>query len=161
MGGEIGNPLLHPYRPHKSSDGDPGGRGGFRFRARRRVAQGRGRLDGGDRRDGIAGARRGGCPGRTGLKPRVINVSTVKPLDEATIIAAARETGAIVTVEEAAIEGGLGAAVAETVVRNAPVPMRILGVNSFAPTGKAAFLFDHFGLNRDGIVAAALELKSR
>jgi transketolase len=96
-----------------------------------------------------------------GLNARVINVSTVKPLDEATIIAAARETGAIVTVEEAAIEGGLGAAVAETVVRNAPVPMRILGVTSFAPTGTAAFLFDHFGLNRDGIVAAALELKSR
>jgi transketolase len=96
-----------------------------------------------------------------GLNTRVINVSTVKPLDEATIIAAARETGAIVTVEEAAIEGGLGAAVAETVVRNAPVPMRILGVTSFAPTGTAAFLFDHFGLNRDGIVAAALELKSR
>ena len=94
-----------------------------------------------------------------GLNTRVINVSTVKPLDEATIIAAARETGAIVTVEEAAIEGGLGAAVAETVVRNAPVPMRILGVTSFAPTGTAAFLFDHFGLNRDGIVAAALELK--
>jgi transketolase len=96
-----------------------------------------------------------------GLNARVINVSTVKPLDEATIIVAARETGAIVTVEEAAIEGGLGAAVAETVVRNAPVPMRILGVTSFAPTGTAAFLFDHFGLNRDGIVAAALELKTR
>jgi transketolase len=94
-----------------------------------------------------------------GLNARVINVSTVKPLDEATIIAAARETGAIVTVEEAAIEGGLGAAVAETVVRNAPVPMRILGVTSFAPTGTAAFLLDHFGLNRDGIVGAALELK--
>jgi transketolase len=96
-----------------------------------------------------------------GLNARVINVSTVKPLDEATIIIAARETGAIVTVEEAAIEGGLGAAVAETVVRNAPVPMRILGVTGFAPTGTAAFLFDHFGLNRDGIVAAALELKTR
>src|SRR6202453_2976785 len=73
-----------------------------------------------------------------GLQARVINVSTIKPLDEATIIAAARETGAIVTVEEAAIEGGLGAAVAEAVVRNAPVPMRILGVTSFAPTGTAA-----------------------
>ena len=47
----------------------------------------------------------------------------------------------------------------KTVVRHAPVPMRILGVTSFAPTGTAEFLFDHFGLNRDGIVAAALELK--
>ncbi len=96
-----------------------------------------------------------------GLDARVINVSTIKPLDEATIIAAARETGAIVTAEEATVEGGLGAAVAEVVVRNAPVPMRILGVKGFAPTGSAKFLLDHFGLSRDGIVAAALELKGR
>ncbi|HEY5206496.1 MAG TPA: transketolase C-terminal domain-containing protein [Roseiarcus sp.] len=96
-----------------------------------------------------------------GLQARVINISTIKPLDEATIISAARETGAIVTVEEATIEGGLGAAVAATVVRNAPVPMRMLGVTGFAPTGTAEFLFDHFGLNADGIVAAALELKAR
>ena len=96
-----------------------------------------------------------------GLDARVINVSTIKPLDEAAIIAAARETGAIVTAEEATIEGGLGAAVAESVVRNAPVPMRILGVKGFAPTGSATFLLDHFGLSRDGIVAAALELKGR
>ncbi len=95
------------------------------------------------------------------LEARVINVSTIKPLDEATIIAAARETGAIVTVEEATIEGGLGAAVAETVVRNTPVPMRMLGVTGFAPTGTAEFLFDHFGLNADGVVKAALELKAR
>ena len=96
-----------------------------------------------------------------GLQARVLNVSSVKPLDEAAIIAAARETGAIVTVEEAATQGGLGAAVAETVVRNAPVPMRMLGVTGFAPTGTAEFLFDHFGLNRDGVIAAALELKSQ
>ena len=64
-----------------------------------------------------------------GLQARVLNVSTIKPLDEAAIVAAARETGAIVTVEEAMIEGGLGAAVAEVVVRHAPVPMRMLGVN--------------------------------
>jgi transketolase len=96
-----------------------------------------------------------------GLDVRVVNVSTIKPLDEAVIIAAARETGAIVTAEEATTEGGLGAAVAETVVRHAPVPMRILGVRGFAPTGSATFLLDHFGLSRDGIVAAALELKGR
>ena len=93
-----------------------------------------------------------------GLRARVLNVSTVKPLDEAAIIAAARETKAIVTVEEAAIEGGLGAAVAEVVVRYAPVPMRMLGVTGFAPTGGVEFLFDYFRLTRDGIIAAALEL---
>ena len=93
------------------------------------------------------------------IPARVINISTIKPLDEAAIIAAARETGAIVTAEEATTEGGLGAAVAEVVVRHAPVPMRILGVKGFAPTGSASYLLDHFGLSRDGIVAAALELK--
>ena len=96
-----------------------------------------------------------------GLNARVLNVSTIKPLDEEAIIAAARETGAIVTVEEAMIEGGLGAAIAEAVVRHAPVPMRMLGVKGFAPTGSTEFLFDHFGLNRGGIVAAALELRGR
>jgi transketolase len=96
-----------------------------------------------------------------GIEARVMNVSTIKPLDEAAIIAAARETGAIVTAEEATVEGGLGAAVAETVVRNWPVPMRILGVKGFAPTGSATYLLDHFGLSRDGIVAAALELKGQ
>ena len=95
------------------------------------------------------------------LEARVINVSTLKPLDEATIIAAARETAAIVTVEEATVEGGLGAAVAATVVRHAPVQMRMLGVTGFAPTGTAEFLFDHFGLNAEGIVRAALQLKAR
>jgi transketolase len=93
-----------------------------------------------------------------GLRARVLNVSTVKPLDEAAIIAAARETKAIVTVEEAMVEGGLGAAVAEVVVRYAPVPMRMLGVTGFAPTGGVEFLFDYFRLTRDGIIAAALEL---
>jgi transketolase len=96
-----------------------------------------------------------------GIEARVINISTIKPLDEAAIIAAASETGAIVTAEEATTEGGLGAAVAEVVVRYAPVPMRILGVKGFAPTGSASYLLDHFGLSRDGIVAAALELKGQ
>ncbi|SON54396.1 1-deoxy-D-xylulose-5-phosphate synthase [Hartmannibacter diazotrophicus] len=93
------------------------------------------------------------------ISARVVNMSTITPLDEAVIIEAAKETGAIVTAEEAMVEGGLGAAVAETVVRHCPVPMRLLGVPGFAPTGGAEFLLDHFGLSRDGIVAAALELK--
>lgn len=96
-----------------------------------------------------------------GLDARVLNVSTIKPLDEAAILAAARETGAIVTVEEGMIEGGLAAAVAEVVVRHAPVPMRMLGVRGFAPTGSSEFLFRHFGIDRAGIVAAARELKGR
>jgi transketolase len=91
----------------------------------------------------------------------VLTVSTIKPLDEAASLAAARETGAIVTVEEGMVEGGLAAAVAEVVVRHAPVPMRMLGVKSFAPTGSSEFLFRHFGIDREGIAAAARELKGR
>ena len=94
-----------------------------------------------------------------GISARVLNISTIKPLDVDAIIAAARETGAIVTAEEAMIEGGLGAAVAEVVVRHHPVKMRMLGVPGFAPTGDTQFLLDHFGLNRAGIANAAREVR--
>lgn len=93
-----------------------------------------------------------------GVSARVLNVSTLKPLDEETILKAARETGRIVTAEEAVVGGGLGGAVAETVSQHHPVPMKILGVSGFAPTGDTQFLLDHFGLNAQGIVKAALGL---
>ena len=93
-----------------------------------------------------------------GIEARILNMATVVPLDEDAILRAARETGGIVTVEEAIIHGGLGSAVAEVVVQKQPVPMRILGAPGFAPTGSATFLYDHFGLNATGIAKAALEL---
>jgi transketolase len=93
-----------------------------------------------------------------GISVRVINMPFVDPLDEATVLEAARETRGIVTVEEGIVSGGLGAAVASLVAQNQPVPMRILGINGFAPTGSASYLLDHFGLNADGIAAAAHEL---
>ena len=93
-----------------------------------------------------------------GVQARVLNMSTVRPLDTEAVLAAA-ETGGIVTIEEHTIYGGLGSAVAEVVVTNRPVPMRILGVPGvFAPTGSATWLLDHFGLTAQGICAAALEL---
>lgn len=95
---------------------------------------------------------------RQGVQARVLNVATLKPLDPEPLLRAAAETGRIVTVEEAVVQGGLGGAVAEIVVQGRPVPMRILGVTGFAPTGNAAFLLDHFGLNAAGIAAAAREL---
>jgi transketolase len=96
---------------------------------------------------------------RTGVQARVLNMSTVSPLDREAIIAAATETGGIVTAEEHTVYGGLGGAVAEVVVQNKPVPMRILGVPGvFAPTGSAQFLLEHFGLTAKGIADAALEL---
>jgi transketolase len=93
-----------------------------------------------------------------GISVRVINMPFVDPLDEATVLEAARETRGIVTVEEGIVSGGLGAAVASLVAQNQPVPMRILGIDGFAPTGSASYLLDHFGLNADGIAAAAHEL---
>jgi len=93
-----------------------------------------------------------------GVQARVLNMSTIRPLDEEAVIAAA-ETGGIVTAEEHTIYGGLGSAVAEVVVTKRPVPMRILGVPGvFAPTGSATWLLEHFGLTAQGICDAALEL---
>lgn len=94
-----------------------------------------------------------------GVQARVLNMSTVRPLDTEAVLAAASETGLIVTVEEHTIYGGLGSAVAEVVVTHHPVPMRILGVPGvFAPTGSAEWLLEHFGLTARGICGAALEL---
>jgi transketolase len=96
-----------------------------------------------------------------GISARVINAASVKPLDEATILAAARETRGIVTVEEAIIYGGLGSAVAELVSQHHPVPMAILGVTDLAPTGKIEFLLEFFGLTAAGISERALDLLNR
>jgi transketolase len=97
-----------------------------------------------------------------GVSTRVLNMATLKPLDREAIVAAARDTSAIVTVEEHSIYGGLGSAVAEVVVGTQPVPMRILGVPGvFAPSGSTLWLFEHFGLTAAGIRAAARELLAR
>lgn len=95
-----------------------------------------------------------------GIEARVLNMATVRPLDREAIIAAALETGAIVTAEEHTVYGGLGSAVAEVVVTTHPVPMRMVGVPGvFAPTGPTEWLFEHFDLTAQGICAAALELR--
>jgi transketolase len=93
-----------------------------------------------------------------GVAVRVINMTFVDPLDEEALLDAARETVGIVTAEEAMPTGGLGAAVASLVAQNQPVPMRILGVDRFAPTGSTEFLLEHFGLTADGIAAAVREI---
>jgi transketolase len=93
------------------------------------------------------------------ISARVLNMAFVEPLDRAAVDAAARETAGIVTVEEATVSGGLGAAVASQVAQANPCRMRILGIpGQFAPTGSAGFLLDHFGLNADGIADAARDL---
>ncbi len=99
---------------------------------------------------------------RRGIEARVLNMATVRPIDEEAIIAAARETGAIITAEEHSIFGGLGSAVAEVVVENAPVPMKRLGVPGiYAPTGSAEFLLDEFGMAPSAIADATATLIMR
>ncbi len=97
-----------------------------------------------------------------GIEARVLNMATVRPLDVEAISAAARDTGAILTAEEHSTIGGLGSAIAEFVVSDAPVPMKILGVPGiFAPTGSAEFLLDEFGMSPAAIAEAAVALIAR
>lgn len=94
-----------------------------------------------------------------GISARVLNMSTVKPLDREAILHAARTTRGIVTAEEALAAGGLGGAIAEVLAVEHPAPMRILGIpDVFAPTGTAEFLLEYFGLTAEGIERAAMEL---
>jgi transketolase len=96
-----------------------------------------------------------------GISARVLNATYIAPLDVAAITAAARETRAIVTAEEANVAGGLGAAVASVVSQltdGSRVPMRILGLHEFAPTGSTTDLLDYFGLTATRIAEAAKEL---
>lgn len=95
-----------------------------------------------------------------GIEARVINMSTVNPLDEAAIIDAAK-TGAIITVEEHSVRGGLGGAVAEIVTAHRPVPVHRMGFPGFLPTGSAEWLLEHFGLTSAGIAAAARDFLAR
>ena len=91
-----------------------------------------------------------------GISARVINIHTIKPLDEEIIIKAARETGAIVTAEEHNIIGGLGSAVSETVCEKSPCIVVKLGVeDKFGRSGKVPALLEYFGLTVENIVSKA------
>ncbi|KZM51841.1 transketolase family protein [Labrenzia sp. OB1] len=97
-----------------------------------------------------------------GISARVLNMATVRPIDRDAVLAAANETGAILTCEEHTVYGGLGSAVAEAVVETRPVPMKLLGVPGiFAPTGSANFLLDEFGMSPAGIAESARELMKK
>lgn len=89
---------------------------------------------------------------KDGINARVINMATVKPLDEELVLKAAKETGKIVTVEEHSVIGGLGGAVAECVSAKCPVPVQRIGVQDrFGESGPAAALVKAFGLDAEGI----------
>ena len=92
-----------------------------------------------------------------GLSVRIVNMSSIAPLDLAAIGAAA-EVGAIVTVEEHSVRGGLGGAVAEVVATHRPAHIRMLGFPGFMPTGSVDYLFEKFGLTAAGIAKAVREV---
>ncbi|MCD7898679.1 MAG: hypothetical protein LUH22_02020 [Bacteroides sp.] len=93
-----------------------------------------------------------------GINARVIDMHTLKPADTEVIIKAARETGKIISVEEHSIYGGLGAIVAETVVQNHPVPVKILGIpDENAILAKPLEIFHHYGIDSEGIYKTAIE----
>lgn len=94
-----------------------------------------------------------------GISARVINMSSIKPIDESAIIKAAEDTGAILTAEEHSVKGGLGSAVAEVVVKNCPVPMAMVGVeDQFGESGTADDLLKAYGLTAAKIAETAMRL---
>lgn len=96
-----------------------------------------------------------------GISARVINMATIKPLDEELILAAANETGAIVTAEEHSVIGGLGSAVAELLSEKRPTPLKRVGVEDvFGMSGPAVELLDLFGLNSANICEKAKQAVS-
>src|SRR5207302_4143620 len=96
---------------------------------------------------------------KQGTQARVLDMHTIKPLDDVAILAAAKETERIVVAEEHLLHGGLGSAVAMSVVRQHPVPMRFVGINdTFAESGPPEALLAKYGLTAGDIVREALDV---
>jgi len=94
-----------------------------------------------------------------GIDARVLNISTIKPIDTEVLVKACKETKGLITCEEHSIIGGLGSAVAETIVQNRPIPMRLMGIQDcFGESGDAEDLMCKFGLTTDAIVQEAEDL---
>ena len=99
---------------------------------------------------------------KEGIKARVLNIHTIKPIDKQAIINAAKDCGAIVTAEEHQIFGGFGSAVAEVVVANCPVPIEFVGINdTFGESGKPADLITKYGLKDINIAEAVKKVLKR
>ncbi|MDP3901084.1 MAG: transketolase C-terminal domain-containing protein [bacterium] len=99
---------------------------------------------------------------KKGISVEVINCHTIKPLDEKTIVASARKTGCVVTVEEHQVAGGLGGAVAEVLARKLPVPMEFVGMQDrFGESGSPEELLAKFGLDASGIEKAVRKVLKR
>jgi transketolase len=99
---------------------------------------------------------------KNGIKARVINIHTIKPLDKEVIIQAAQETGAIVTAEEHQLFGGFGSAISEVVVQNHPVPMEFVGIeDTFGETGSPEQLMEAYHLTAKDIIQKVKQVMQR
>ena len=99
---------------------------------------------------------------REGIDCRVLNMSTIKPIDEAAIIKAAAETGAIVTAEEHLEHGGLGSIIAQVLARHSPVPMEFVAIkDTYAKSGKPAEVLQRYGLTAKDIEQAVRAVVNR
>ncbi len=99
---------------------------------------------------------------KEGISVRVVNMHTIKPIDNDAIIRAAKETGAIVTAEDHQKACGLGSAVAEVLTQSHPVPQEFVAINdTFGESGKGTDLMVKFGIDKDGIVRAVRKVLSR
>ena len=96
-----------------------------------------------------------------GIHAEVVNVATIKPLDEEAILRSAGRTGHVVTVEDHSIHGGLGSAVAELLGEAMPTPMKRIGVTTFGESGDAKGLYARHGLDIDGIAGGVRKFLSR
>ena len=97
-----------------------------------------------------------------GIGATVINLATIKPLDEHAIVELAKSTGAIVTVEEHQIRGGMGSAVAECLAKHHPVPMEFVGVDDqFGQSGTPDELIEHYGMGEEAIEKAVRKVWKR
>lgn len=97
-----------------------------------------------------------------GISAEIVNIHTIKPLDEAAILASVKKTGCAVTAEEHQMNGGLGDSVAQTLARNLPTPLETVAVNdSFGESGEPEALLVKYGLSPQDIVAAAEKALSR
>ena len=89
-----------------------------------------------------------------GIDAKVVNIHTIKPLDEELVVKAAQETGKVVTVEEHSVIGGLGGAVAEILSEKAPTKMLRIGIyDVFGESGPAVKLLEKYGIDANGIYA--------
>jgi transketolase len=97
-----------------------------------------------------------------GISVEVVNIHTIKPLDEAAVLASIRKTGCAVTAEEHSVIGGLGDSISQLAARNQPVPIELIGTNdTFGESGKPTELLKKYGLDAEHISAAALKAISR